>query len=275
MAKTYRKQRVVGNTGRRAFGSATKKKYAKKKRPGHGHRSNPAEILGFTLANTGRRKGTSSMAKTKKKRSTHKKAAGYGHHRTNTGHTKHKKYRRNAGTMSGLTPLVTNAAFVIIGALGTKLATQAVLGTNNTGLVGYAGNAAVGGVLWFITEKFMKNRAASTGILSGTIVQILLRVINDYTPFGQYVAQLGMGDYQMQSFVTPQVLVDPWNSAQIAVPPGWGPAPGQPAQIAAPAGRMGGGGPANSMPSTVPAGSSGMSGLYGNGGGWGPGLYSA
>jgi hypothetical protein len=269
MAQTLRKQRVVGNPGRRAFGSSSKKKY--KRKPAHAYRSNPAEILGFTLNPGRKKKGGSAMAKTKKKnRSTHKKAHGYAAHRHNTGRTKHvRHYRRNVGGMSGLAPLVTNAAFVIIGAIGTKLVTQAVLGVNNTGVVGYAGNAAAGGILWFITEKVMKNRAASTGVISGTIVQILLRIINDYTPFGQYVAQLGMGDYQMQSFVTPQVLVDPWNSAQIAVPPGWGPAAQQMA-LPAPAGR---GGPAASMPAA--AGGGGLAGLYGSGGGWGPGLYSA
>jgi hypothetical protein len=258
MAKTYRKTKVVGNPGRRAFGSPQKKKY---KRPAHATRSNP-DIIGFTLAaNTGRK--VRGMAKTKKH---HHKAKGYTHHRSNTGRTKHRKYRRNAGVgMGGLVPMVTNGAFVIIGALGSKLGTQAILGTKNVGVLGYAGNAAVGGVLWFITEKIMKNRAASTGVISGTIVQILLRIINDYTPFGQYVSQLGMGDYQMQSFVTPQVLVDPWRSAEVAIPPGWAPR-----MVAAPAAA----GPAQTMPSAVPS-VAGVSGLYGGGGGWGPGLYSA
>ena len=127
--------------------------------------------------------------------------------------------------MGGIGPMFTNAVFVIVGALGSKLGAQAVLGTNNVGVVGYAGNAATGAVLWFLAEKVMKNRAAANGIIAGTLVQILLRVINDYTPFGSYVANLGMGDYQMQSFVTPQILVDPMRNANIRVPPGWGPGP--------------------------------------------------
>ena len=121
--------------------------------------------------------------------------------------------------------MFTNAVFVIVGALGSKLGAQGILGTNNVGVVGYAGNAATGAVLWFLAEKVMKNRAAANGIIAGTLVQILLRVINDYTPFGSYVANLGMGDYQMQSFVTPQILVDPMRNANIRVPPGWGPGP--------------------------------------------------
>ena len=37
--------------------------------------------------------------------------------------------------------MFTNAVFVIVGALGSELGAQAILGTNNVGVVGYAGNA--------------------------------------------------------------------------------------------------------------------------------------
>jgi len=186
--------------------------------------------------------------------------------------------RRNPGEMSGIGPMFTNAVFVIVGALGSKLGAQAVLGTNNVGLVGYAANAGTGAVLWFLAEKVMKNRAAANGIIAGTLVQIILRVINDYTPFGSYVSSLGMGDYQMQSFVTPQVLVDPWRNADIQIPAGWGAArpmsaSAGPSQVGG--GRRaitaGGGAPSAAAATAAPAGApsatgvSGMGGLYGGG----------
>ena len=213
------------------------------------------------------------MAAAKKSQKTkkhHSKPGGYALTKFNPGmmahHKKgHKKHHHNPGMISGLGPLVTNALFVIVGALGSKLGAQAVLGTSNTGVIGYAGNAGVGAVMWFLASKVMKNSAAASGVIAGTVVQILLRVINDYTPFGSYVAQLGMGDYQMQSFVTPQVLVDPWRNADIAIPAGWGPA----AATAA-------GAPMTSMPAAAAAvggGKSGMSGLYGGRGG--PRLYGS
>ena len=67
--------------------------------------------------------------------------------RQNTG--RRPRYRRNAGTFSGsgIGSIVTNAVFVIAGALGSKLLTQMVLGANNVGLIGYAGNAIVGGLM--------------------------------------------------------------------------------------------------------------------------------
>jgi hypothetical protein len=299
MAQVAKRVRVVGNTGvRRAFGAPKRNKpRAGSQRP---RRSNLGEIIGYTLGavNPGRKRG---IMKTKKKKSS--KPRGYGvskykknpgrryarrthgggvrrHSRRSNPGIRHYRRRRNPGALGGLGSDVTNAIFVIVGALGSKLAAQAVLGTNNTGLVGYAANAAAGGILWFVTEKVMHNRAAAAGVVAGTLVQIILRVINDYTPFGSYVAQLGMGDYQMQSFVTPQVLVDPWNSADIAIPPGWAPA-AAPVPAALPAGTSSGGrqltaSAHSNMMASAGGGSTGGGlsggGLYGGGGGGG--LYS-
>jgi hypothetical protein len=157
----------------------------------------------------------------------------------------HHRKRRNPGEMGlgRVSGIAINAVFVIAGALGSKLLAQMVLGANNVGAVGYAANAIAGGVLWFLAEKVMRNKDAANGIIAGTAVQIILRLINDYTPFGSYVSQLGMGDYQAQNFVNPQVLVDPFNRAEIQIPAGWG-AP-----------------PAVTMPASV--GVSGLENLYG------------
>lgn len=190
------------------------------------------------------------MAKTKKKKnagSTRKhKHSAHKHHMTV------RRYRHNPGGLSGIGPLVTNAVFVIVGALGSKLGAQIALGSNNTGLMGYGGNAVAGAALWFLADKVLKNKAAASGIVAGTTVQIMLRLLNDYTPFGSYVANLGMGDYQMQSFVTPQVLVDPMRNADIAIPAGWAP------QIMAPP-------PAQTMTASVGKGVGGMFGRFGRG----------
>jgi hypothetical protein len=281
MAVMTQKTRVVGNTGR-VFGSSRTKKAKSKSGGGSHRRQNLGEIIGFTLGNPGRKVGSMAVKKAKKKSASHRpKGYGLSKYKSNPGRhggmhvTKYKK-RHNVGGSGGLGPLVTNAVFVIIGALGSKLGAQAVLGANNVGLIGYAANAAAGGALWFLTEKVMHNRAAASGVIAGTLVQIILRIINDYTPFGSYVAQLGMGDYQMQSFVTPQVLVDPWNSAEIAIPDGWGAAP--PPMLTAAGGPNAGGanvmGKMAAAAGVPPGGGGGLSGggLYSAGGGGG--LYS-
>lgn len=227
MAQTVRTRKVVGNPGRRAFGTYRKKSAARTKT----RRRNPGQIVGWTLGNPGRKKGHMAKAKRRRKTNAGSHTKRYTRRRKNPGthrrrHHKvtHRRYKRNPGLgIGGVGHLVTNAVFTIIGALGSKLGAQMVLGSNNTGLVGYAGNAAAGGVLWFLAEKVLKNRSAAEGVLAGTAVQIVLRLINDYTPFGSYTANLGMGDYQMQSFVTPQVLVAPLQNADISIPNGWAP----------------------------------------------------
>jgi hypothetical protein len=286
MAVMTQKTRVVGNTGR-VFGSSRKAK--KSKSGGTRRRQNLGEIIGFTLGNPGRKVGSMATKKKSQRKSSHRpKGYGLSKYKSNPGrrrrrqhnpgmHMTRYKRRHNVGGAGGLGPLVTNAVFVIIGALGSKLGAQAVLGANNVGLIGYAANAAAGGALWFLTEKVMHNRAAASGVIAGTLVQIILRIINDYTPFGSYVANLGMGDYQMQSFVTPQVLVDPWNSAEIQIPDGWGAAP--PPMLAPASANAGGGNAMGKMTAAagVPSSTSGGGGLSGGGlysGGGGGGLYS-
>lgn len=154
---------------------------------------------------------------------------------------------------------ITNAVFVIVGALGSKLGAQLILGSNNVSWVGYGMNAIVGAGLWFVTAHIMKNKEASSGVVAGTLVEIILRIINDMTPFGSYVSGLGMGDYQMQSFVTPQVLVDPWNSAALQIPQGWG---GGAAMLPPASGSMGAPTAATVAAASNPG--SGMGSMYGN-----------
>lgn len=241
MAQTVRRT-IIPNKGRaarkskRAAAARHSKKKAAKRSLFGGHRPrtkpNGSHLVGLKL-NKGRkpaRKGAkSTMPSKKKKTGTHhhaghktKKNKGRGHRSSGLMRSNMKRpRRRNAGHAASRFAMgntVINGIFVIAGALGTKLITQMVLSANNTGWIGYGVSALVGAVLWFATDKTLHNPAASAGIIAGTVVQIIIRLINDYTPFGQYVSQLGMGDYQAQAFLTPQVLVDPYNSAQIQFP---------------------------------------------------------
>jgi hypothetical protein len=116
---------------------------------------------------------------------------------------------------------------VVAGAVGTKLATQAVLGSSNTGVMGYAANAVATGLAAWATHMVTKNKAIAQGVVVGGVVQIILRVINDYTPYGSFLSLTGVGDYQVASFPTPSWFPNGLKSANPANP--W------PAQIAAPA----------------------------------------
>jgi len=119
---------------------------------------------------------------------------------------------------------VTHALYIIAGAIGSKLGAQMVLGTSNTGFIGYGANLAAGGILAWAAKGIMKNTEAAKGIFAGSVVQVVLRLITDYTPFGQYASLQGVGDYMASNWVTPQRYVDGLHSAQIEIPDGWGPA---------------------------------------------------
>lgn len=153
-------------------------------------------------------------------------------------------YRRHHNPMgTGWGAQITSALYIIAGAVGSKLGAQAVLGTKNTGFLGYGTNLAVGGVLAWIAKGVLKNAQAAREVFAGSVVQVVLRLIADYTPFGQYTSQLGMGDYLVSNWVAPQRYTDALHSAQVQIPAGW--APTTVIQSAAP-----------------PVASGGMGGLY-------------
>lgn len=244
MAVVSRKTRIVGNPAARRNG-----------------------ILGLTL-NPG--KNGAQMAKKKagaKKASAKKKAPAltgaaalrariarmpYGDERRNPGMVMKKSMRRKNPGMNQLTDAVLGAGVVVAAAVASKLGAQMVLGDKNTGIMGYVGNVAAGVALFFAAKTVTRNPTVLSSIASGTTVQIVLRGINDFTPLGRYVQDLGMGDYQVQSYVTPQILRDPHASAEISIPRGWG---GETVLMSAAA-------PQDKAP--------GMAGLYG---GSGRGLY--
>jgi hypothetical protein len=128
-----------------------------------------------------------------------------------------RSYRRNPG-LSSVSPFLKQAAFVIAGAVGSKMLTQAVLGGNNQGYVGYAANIGAGFVLGMGVNYFMKDKSAGNAVILGSVVQTLIRFLSDKTPYGARLAELGVGDYMAQNFLTPQRLVDGLNSAQIQAP---------------------------------------------------------
>jgi hypothetical protein len=131
--------------------------------------------------------------------------------------------------------------FLVAGAtgfFGSKVLTQAVMGASNTGVVGYFGNAIATGALALVAYM-LKWKNAAGAILAGGVLQIAARAVTDYTPFGSVASSLGVGDYQVQNFVTPQRLVAPLDSAQIQIPAGWGAPPVAIQTAAPPAGMTG------------------------------------
>lgn len=221
-------------------------------------RRNVGEQFSWVL-NPGRRSGGGKMAGHRKKKnkswsaSHHRKAKKINpSHRRRGGYTsrmnRHRRSSRNPAGFS-FTQLIETGVFATVGAVGSKVLTQLVLGGSNTGIMGYLGNVVAGGLIGFAADKGLKNKTAAFAVYVGTAVQLVLRAIADFTPYGQAVALTGVGDYQVSNFVTPQRYVDALHGAMVEIPQGWG--AGTPAVAIQSAG----------VPPSH-AGSTGVSGLY-------------
>jgi hypothetical protein len=160
------------------------------------------------------------------------------HHRARTKPNRIHHRRRNP-MGAGWGAQITSALYIIAGAVGSRLGTNAVLGSKNTGFLGYGANLAAGGILAWIAKGVLKNAQAAREVFSGAVVGVVLRLFSDYTPFGTYTSQLGMGDYLVSNWVAPQRYANALHSAQIEIPTGW--APTTVIQSAAPPAGSGGG----------------------------------
>ena len=212
-------------------------------------RKNPGEILSLVL-NPGGRKGKNMAAPRRRRKSSassggrvrrRRRSVANPHHRRRrrrtmsnpaprrrrnyTRHHRRHNRRRNPGGMGGFQHDIMQAIAAFGGYFGSKLATQLVMGSGNTGVAGYMGNAAATAALAIIAGVFPPTKKLVTMVVAGGAIQIIARVLSDNTAFGTLTSQLGVGDYQMQNFVTPQRLQDPLNSAAIEIPSGWGAAP--------------------------------------------------
>ena len=233
------------------FGSAQQRAALKRKKAAKRAAAkavNPGRIMTLKVANPAKKKnkgvltmatskrpnkGAKSRAKAKKSnpsvivispkmahaaRSTKKKRNPARHSKKRNPARKGK--RRNPAISANPIGAVGSVLISVGGAVGTKLLTQLALGARNTGIVGYVGNGVVGVGLYLIATKLLKSKTAGQAIIAGTTLQMVLRGITDFTPFGSVVKNLGMGDYQASSFLTPQAYVDPRKSAEIALPAG-------------------------------------------------------
>lgn len=201
-------------------------------------RKNVGEIVSIALAglNPGKKR-SSSMAKRRRK-STVKAAPRKRrsvHRRKNSGTAVSRKRRvsrrkrnpvysmrrvhrrRNAGVAGLTSGMLGQAVGVIAGAVGSKYITQLALGGNNTGLMGYAGNAIATVALGWGAKKVTKSEAFGNSVMVGGLVALVLRAINDNTAIGSFVnlslagagkgGDTGIGIIQDSSFPLPQVPV--------------------------------------------------------------------
>ena len=200
----------------------------------HRRKTNPGEIIAMTLGNPARRKGRKKMAATHRRRR-HASRMNAGHRRrrrTNTSHHRRRRHnpsrriynrarrrnvvhhRRRRHNPAGYrwSDLFVLGGGALVGSALSSAGTQLVLGTSNTGPMGYVGNLAATLVLSWLGGMVTRNKAFPAGILAGGIGSLMRRIIADYSLLGGYSAQLGMGDYMVSNWVTPQRLASDFRS---------------------------------------------------------------
>ncbi len=192
-------------------------------------RKNPGEsILSLTLDNPGGRRGMATKRKNRKHhhRKSHPKARRRNPSMKMRNRHVRRHHRRNAGGGGNIIGLLTSGVFAAGGLVLSRFATQAVLGAQNMGFMGYAGNAVATAALAWATHIVSKNPRNRDAVILGGVMGIIARLITDYTPYGSFLQSQGFGDYGMglylpQNDPMPSRLVAP-NGAIVEVPGGWG-----------------------------------------------------
>ncbi len=135
------------------------------------------------------------------------------HRRRSTGHRR-RGSRSNPGPIGNPKTWLVGGAGVLAGVFVTRGLPQLVLGSSNTGPMGYAANAATAAVAGYATHMLTKNPTLTAGVVAGGFAALLARIISDYTPYGKILSLNGWGDYQFSNIVgtVPQRVVN-MNSA--------------------------------------------------------------
>lgn len=120
---------------------------------------------------------------------------------------RHNPYsRRRHNPVGGKTTnLVMQAVAGAAGAVGSRLIPQLVLGGSNTGMIGYGANIITGLALSWGARKFV-GKEAGHATLIGVGIALVLRLVQDFTPYGPQVSLSGIGDLGV---ILPSGFVDP------------------------------------------------------------------
>jgi hypothetical protein len=217
------RKRTAKRTNRGHSKRRAKTSHRPRTKPSAPRRKNPMEIISLLPSGNPAHKRRKAVAATHSRKRKRKSSAS-GHRRKNAGRRAKPRFSRhrrgNPGKIGGW---LTAGLSVIGGAVISKVATQFALGAKNTGFMGYGGNAVATAVLGFAAHKLFRDKLVGQMVVAGGIAQIIVRMISDYTPYGQYLAGTGLGDYMVANWVAPQRLPDALSSAMVEIPNGWAP----------------------------------------------------
>ena len=197
---TIRETRV--HNPNRALGRGQTAKRAKGKRASNRKRkrsTNPSlMLLGPVNPNKG---GPNKMAKAKRKakRNTHR-AASAGTRKSrrrnprNTAATRRHRRRNPGGNIGKLSNMMLLGFWVVVGLALTRQIPQLLLGTRNTGAMGYLANIATAVAAAWAANSVGGEKAAM-GAGAGGGAYVITRAVQEHmSPIGKYLALQGLGD---------------------------------------------------------------------------------
>jgi hypothetical protein len=206
------------------YGSTVMNPHKKQKNPGNHkivinsapkkRRKNPTPmILSWAAGNPAKRSKTVARSRRKKRYATAK--------RSNAGRRwsvkkvmRHHRRRSNPGALGSPMNWIQGGAGVVVGVVGTRTIPQLILGTSNTGTMGYVANAvAAVGLGWLTHMIFPRDSVLVTSVIAGGFAGLISRVIADQTPFGAQLSltgglgDWGLGLYQKSNYPNPPHLI--------------------------------------------------------------------
>ena len=183
----------------------------------HRARTNPGAI--YALVNPA--KGHRKMAAKKHRRKASKRHNPFAGKKRSRVHHR----RRNAGAFGRPMDWLSLSGGVVIGGVGATSLPQIILGSSNTGLMGYIATIAATGLLAFAARFLVKgNTPLIFGVIGGGGGALIRRIIQDYSLPGQALLNQGVGDIITDwNFTVPQRVAGGANPTALA-PGGYAPA---------------------------------------------------
>jgi hypothetical protein len=140
------------------------------------------------------------MAKANRKKAANRKANRHrkaGHTKRNTRHMnahRPRRGRRNPEWIGSGKEIATSAVSGLAAAVLTRQVPQLALGSNNTGIKGYAANAVVAGISAWLAGKFAGPSAGKAALVGGSVILLDRILTEQVSPIGPYLQLSGVGD---------------------------------------------------------------------------------
>ncbi len=154
---------------------------------------NPGELM--TLGYINPQRGTAVKAKKKKHSKKARQPNPSQFAAKAKAHTPKRPRKRNPElSISRPVEVVKSGAVALAGLVATRQLPQLVLGARNTGVVGYASNAAAAAIAAAVAGKFAGKSAASLVLIGGGLYIVNRIMTEHFSPVGKYLSLTGVGD---------------------------------------------------------------------------------